>query len=74
MVERWQLLQPLMTSSRPWATILSWEDKKTDTKIEKMSRERISLVLSDATASKATLEEKWSSVLIESVILLNLER
>ena len=48
--------------------------QKTDTKIEKMSRERISLVLSDATASKATLEEKWSSVLIESVILLNLER
>ena len=48
--------------------------QKTDTKIEKMSRERISLVLSDATALKATLEEKWSSVLIESVILLNLER
>ena len=36
---------------------------------EKTSREKISLVLSNATALKAALEEKWSSALFESVIL-----
>ena len=48
--------------------------QKADPNTKKTSREGFSLVLSDATASKATLEEKWSSVLVESVILLNLER